>query len=169
MNTAMRRKTYSERGVVNVSSAEGNLRDDVLSILQSIKDKQEKRQANIDSLLNQMSTVITTSQNFNRSRNYQNGPYNYCWLQNTNSHDILHCFTSMNIDKTKKLDAIRKIGVCFKCLQSGYTTRACRDRRACNETVSNGQLCGKLHHPKLQDIFIQPESADVSVHFSEKN
>lgn len=170
MNMAVRRKVPSERGAIHVSNVEvSNASDDVMTILNSIKEKQQEQQSNIDSILSQMSTVMTLSHIPNNNRRFRNDASSYCWLHNTNTHDIVQCTTFTNMDAASKLETLRKHGVCFRCLHTGHFTRMCRDRRTCVERMSNGQVCGGPHHVKLHGIFAQSQSPEVSMHFSENN
>ena len=89
MNTAISRKTHSEKGAIHVSNLETtNASNDVMDMLQNIKERQEEQQANIDCILNQMSTVKVSSYNLSSNRNDQNATNNYCWLHNTDNHNI---------------------------------------------------------------------------------
>lgn len=98
MNTVVRHKVPSERGAIHASNIEvSNVSDDVMTMLRCIKEKQQELQSNMDSILSQISSVMTLSHT-PYNRRFRDNESSYCWLHNTKTHDIVQCTTFTNMD-----------------------------------------------------------------------
>lgn len=54
-----------------------------------------------------------------------------CWFHGSNNHKIAECSVFIKLSSQSKMEALRKHGVCFCCLQIGHTSKNCPNKRFC--------------------------------------
>ena len=116
------------------------------SIDRALKELREK-QSSIESMLSQM--IINKQQTHPHQQRWQEAA---CWLHNTNYHTIEQCQGFDYLSNIQKITAMKKNGVCFKCIKRGHLSKDCQQPPTCRQ-------CNQHHHTKLHGVLnIQTET-----------
>ena len=54
-------------------------------------------------------------------------------------HRLGECRTFLKLSETEKREAVRKNGICFRCLEKGHIAASCQEATSC-------AVCGGNHH-----------------------
>jgi len=82
-----------------------------------------------------LKTFSTTTPN--QTKTYDDDD-KHCYFCNKHNHDILYCFLFKSKSFQEKTEFIKKLGLCFSCLQRGHMSRTCRNTPSC-------KICNKRH------------------------
>ncbi|XP_045110007.1 uncharacterized protein LOC123503946 [Portunus trituberculatus] len=77
-----------------------------------------------------------------------------CWLHDSYSHSIHNCNEFVGMSNSDKVEVVKRNRICFSCLKGSHMSKKCWSKRPCN-IVSDGQRCGKDHHPLLHEAYIE--------------
>ncbi|KAK3894277.1 hypothetical protein Pcinc_001956 [Petrolisthes cinctipes] len=112
-----------------------------------LQGKQEKIEECMINLTKQMSTL---AENIQRT---ETGVKNSseCWYHGTNAHDITKCSGFQRLANNDKMDAVRQMGACFRCLRLRHVGRQCTRSVSCSE-------CGRNHHWMIHSCLSKPEA-----------
>lgn len=111
------------------------------TILTDIQGKQDRMEECLNKLTKQLSTVVAKV----HTARVEPTLFNNCWYHGTDTHDVA-CCTGIQRLGSEMVDAVRKAGACFLCLQLG---RNCTTGAPCSE-------CGRRHHRMLHTSFFMP-------------
>ena len=77
-----------------------------------------------------------------------------CWLHDSHSHSIQDCREFIGMSSSDKMEVVKRNRICFSCLKGSHMSKRCWSKRICN-IVSDGQKCGKDHHPLLHEAYVE--------------
>ncbi|KAK3894342.1 hypothetical protein Pcinc_001879 [Petrolisthes cinctipes] len=146
MNSDVRVTDNASKARVHATSFDSEP-ESLTTAVTKLQGKQEKIEECMINLTKQMSTL---AENIQRT---ETGVKNSseCWYHGTNAHDITKCSGFQRLANNDKMDAVRQMGACFRCLRLGHVGRQCTRSVSCSE-------CGRNHHWMIHSCLSKPEA-----------
>ncbi|KAK3879621.1 hypothetical protein Pcinc_015822 [Petrolisthes cinctipes] len=115
MNSDVRVTDNASKSRVHATSFDSEP-ESLTTAVTKLQGKQEKIEECMINLTKQMSTL---AENIQRT---ETGVKNSseCWYHGTNAHDITKCSGFQRLANNDKMDAVRQMGACFRCLRLGH-------------------------------------------------
>ncbi|KAK3884848.1 hypothetical protein Pcinc_010889 [Petrolisthes cinctipes] len=146
MNSDVRVTDNASKARVHATSFDSEP-ESLTTAVTKLQGKQEKIEECMINLTKQMSTL---AENIQRT---ETGVKNSseCWYHGTNAHDITKCSGFQRLANNDKMDAVRQMGACFRCLRLRHVGRQCTRSVSCSE-------CGRNHHWMIHSCLSKPEA-----------
>ena len=121
--------------------------ESLITVVTELQNKQEEMEECLISLTKQMTTLAKNVQGA-QARVKSSSK---CWYHGVNTHNIAQCTGFQRLANNDKMDAVRQMGACFRCLRLGHVGYQCTQNVLCSE-------CGRNHHWMLHSCLSKPEA-----------
>ena len=126
--------------------------DEKQGIINALQQQMRENQITLNKVVDGLSLVSQAISTGYSKRNDDQHIRKHCWYHGVDNHLIYDCSGYKGLDGRGKFESVRKNGACFNCLKRGHISRNCLERKLCDVVGTNGQMCGRYHHPILHPI-----------------